>query len=119
MVPTIVRPSWRSAPKRPVTLRVVRVTDQADGGIRAPQRPAWSVLYGIALLTSGAVFAAEATLPGGLARTLTVLAAVLCGVMLFRLWIGCNRWQLVHEAKQATPAAIAERNEVSSMQEVA
>ncbi len=101
MIRTMVRKGTLPNPARPVTLRVVRHAGPVVIPRQVPHRPAWSLLYVIVPLTLAGLSTIEFLLPEGQARTAAELLAVLGCIALVRLWIGWNRWSLVHTAAQA------------------
>ena len=61
------------------------------------------MLYVIALATGVGLFALEVVIPEGLVRSLADLMAIPGCLVLVRLWVMANRWNLVHaEAQECT-----------------
>ena len=100
MIRTMIRTGTFTAAPRPVVLRVVHGARPTCSTTRERRRPAWSLLYVIALATGVGLFAVEAIIPEGLVRTLADLVAVLGCLVLVRLWVSANRWSLVRAEAQ-------------------
>jgi hypothetical protein len=87
-------------PTRPVVLRLVPHDGPMVIAKPESQRPTWSLLYAIMLLTIAGLLAIDFLLPEGQARTGAELLAVLGCIALTRLWIAWNRWSLVRTETQ-------------------
>ena len=96
MIRTTIRAGTFTAAPRPVVPRVVRGARPTCSTIREQRRPAWSGLYTIALAAGVGLIVVKSIIPEGLVRTLADLVAILVCLVLVRLWIKANRWNLVH-----------------------
>jgi hypothetical protein len=101
-------------PARPVVLRLVRHDGLVVIAKPESQRPTWSLLYAIMLLTIAGLLAIEFLLPEGQARTAAELLAVLGCIALTRLWIAWNRWSLVRTETQDQPGLQKQAADVPS-----
>lgn len=95
---------------RPAHLKIVRNGHTVAIAPRAPQRPAWPLLYAIVPLVCALMAVAELALSEGLARNAAELLAAGAGITLARLWLGCNRVAL---ADQATARSQGEARSLS------
>jgi hypothetical protein len=106
MIRTTTRAGTLAATPQPVILRIVRCDGAVVNPRRHSQRPAWSLLYAIALLAFAALLAIDFLLPEGPARSVTELLAIFGCIGLTRLWIGANRWSLSRIDERRTPCRI-------------
>jgi len=119
MIRTTIGRGTLPTPARPVVLRVVRHDGPMVIVKPESQRPTWSLLYAIMLLTIAGLLAIDFLLPEGQARTAAELLAVLGCIALTRLWIAWNRWSLVRTGVPGQPGLQEQAADVPSTREVA
>jgi hypothetical protein len=117
MIRTMSNSGTLSARARPVVLRVVRRDGPVVIAKPELQRPTWLLLYAAVLLTGAGLVVLGILLPESPGRTAMELVALFAGLVLVRLWIGCNRRRLAQAERQKGPPVQAQATDGPSVQE--